>query len=111
MHKTERQRQRNISISPVFGMLSIFPSKGFLPGHCNPKHSVIILQIINKEIILVGQVFEYTHCSVTWEHPQNWMVVQWHLYAISNNLEHYMKNITKVTDRKSPLQPKENAGF
>lgn len=39
------------------------------------------------------------------------MLVQWHLYAISNNLEHYMKNIPKVTDRMSPLQPKENAGF
>lgn len=39
------------------------------------------------------------------------MVVQWHLYTISNILEHYMKNIPKVMDRMSPLQPKRNAGF
>lgn len=39
------------------------------------------------------------------------MVVQWHLYTRSRNLKHHMKNIPKVTDRMSPLQPKENARF
>lgn len=39
------------------------------------------------------------------------MVVQWHLYTGSRNLKHHMKNIPKVTDRMSPLQPKENAHF
>lgn len=37
--------------------------------------------------------------------------MQWHLYAISNNLEHHMRNIPKVTDRMSPFQPKEIACF
>lgn len=38
---------------------------------------------------------EYTHCSLTWEHLQNGMVVQWHLYTILSNLKHHMKNIQK----------------